>query len=90
MRTEAVDGPGAARAPAQWARLASPLTLGEQGPLVAAGIPAVQLSVSGERRRRPPTRVPGRLQAFGRAALRALTALDDAPVLRRATPVATS
>src|SRR6476469_515621 len=83
VRKEASTNPGGARARAQWIRLASGLTTGEQGPLVAADIPAVQLSVSGERP--PPASdaiVPGRTQAFGRAALRALTALDNAPALR--------
>jgi hypothetical protein len=83
VRKEASTNPGGARARAQWVRLASGLTTGEQGPLVAADIPAVQLSVSGERP--PPASdaiVPGRTQAFGRAALRALTALDNAPSLR--------
>ena len=82
VRKEASTNPGGARARAQWIRLASGLTTGEQGPLVAAGIPTVQLSVSGERP--PPASdaiVPGRTQAFGRAALRALTALDNAPAL---------
>ena len=83
VRKEASTNPGGARARSQWIRLSSGLTTGEQGPLVAAGLPAVQLSVSGER---PPGAsdpiVPGRTQAFGRAALRALTALDNAPALR--------
>ena len=39
----------AARATTQWARLAFPVTVGEQGPLVGAGLPAALLSVSGER-----------------------------------------
>ena len=82
VRKEASPNPGGDRARSQWIRLASGLTTGEQGPLVAAGLPAVQLSVSGERP--PPASdaiVPGRTQAFGRAALRALTALDNAPAL---------
>src|SRR6185312_8784683 len=58
--------------------------VGEQGPLVAADLPAALLSVSGERS--PPAddpivRNPPRLQPFGRAALRTLTALDNAPTL---------
>jgi hypothetical protein len=86
VRREAHTNPGGARARSQWVRLASGLTTGEQGPLIEAGLPAVQLSVSGER---PPPAgdplVPGRTQAFGRAALRALTALDNAPDLHDPT-----
>ncbi|MGZ4269593.1 MAG: M28 family peptidase [Solirubrobacteraceae bacterium] len=86
VRREAGTNPGGARARSQWVRLATGLTTGEQGPLVAAGLPAVQVSVSGERP--PPARDPivaGRMQAFGRGALRALTALDNAPDLPTGT-----
>jgi hypothetical protein len=83
VRKEAATNPGGLRARAQWVRLATGLTTGEQGPLVEQGLRAVQLSVSGER---PPPAddpvVPGRTQAFGRAALRAITALDNGPDLR--------
>jgi hypothetical protein len=82
VRAEADTNPGGARAPSQWARLAFPVTLSEQGPLVAADLPAALLSVGGER---PPRAddpvVPSRMQSFGRAALRTLTALDNAPDL---------
>jgi peptidase M28-like protein len=82
VRKEANTNPGGSRAPSQWARLAFPVTVGEQGPLVAADRAAALLSVSGERS--PGSGDPviqGRLQAFGRAALRSLTALDNAPDL---------
>jgi hypothetical protein len=82
VRKEAGTNPGGARATSQWARLAFPVTLGEQGPLVAADLPTTLLSVGGERP--PPAMdriVPKRLQAFGRAALRTLTALDNTPTL---------
>jgi hypothetical protein len=82
VRKEAGTNPGGARATSQWARLAFPVTVGEQGPLVAADRPAALLSVSGERA--PAAADPvslRRLMAFGRAALRALTALDNAPDL---------
>ncbi len=82
VRKEAGTNPGGARARTQWVRLATGLTTGEQGPLVAGGLRAVQLSVAGERP--PPANdriVPGRTQAFGRAALRSITALDNAPDL---------
>jgi hypothetical protein len=82
VRRELSASPGEARTRAQFVRLAGGLTTGEQGPLVAAGLGAVQMSVSGERP--PPATdriVRGRTQAFGRAALRAITALDNAPTL---------
>jgi hypothetical protein len=89
VRKEAGTNPGGARATSQWARLAFPVTVGEQGPLVAADLPTALMSVSGERS--PPAadpivRNPPRLQPFGRAALRTLTALDNAPTLARARP----
>jgi peptidase M28-like protein len=82
VRAEADTNPGGARATSQWARLAFGATVSEQGPLVAAGLPAALLSVGGERP--PPADDPivsERMQSFGRAALRALTALDNAPDL---------
>jgi hypothetical protein len=82
VRKEAGTNPGGARATSQWARLAFPVTLGEQGPLVADDLPAALMSVAGER---PPPAddaiVRDRLQSFGRAALRTLTALDNAHTL---------
>jgi hypothetical protein len=85
VRKEAGTNPGGARATSQWARLAFPVTVGEQGPLVAADLPTALLSVSGER---PPPAGdpivrgdPPRIQPFGRAALRTLTALDNTPTL---------
>jgi Peptidase family M28 len=69
--------PGGARPGVQLARLAFPLTLGEQGPFVARGTGAVLLSASGERA--PAADAPvsaARLAAFGRAALRSVSALD--------------
>jgi hypothetical protein len=82
VRKEAGTNPGGARATSQWARLAFPVTVGEQGPLVAADLPTALMSIGGER---PPPAgdriVRKRLQAFGRAALRTLTALDNTPTL---------
>jgi hypothetical protein len=82
VRAEADTNPGGARATSQWARLAFGVTVSEQGPLVAADLRAALLSVGGERP--PPANDPivsDRMQSFGRAALRALTALDNAPDL---------
>lgn len=66
----------------QFARLAFPLATGPQAPFVGAGVPAVLVSASGERP--PAADAPvsvERLGGFGRAALRALTALDGGPPL---------
>jgi hypothetical protein len=69
---------GGPRAVTQWARMALPLTVGEQGALGRAGLPAVLLSASGERTPAPSARVSQEtLQRFGRAALRAVQALDS-------------
>ena len=79
VRTEVGSTPGGTRAAAQWARRALPLTVSEQGEVNRAGLPAVLLQATGERGPRPgePTS-RARLDAFGRAALRAVTALDRA------------
>jgi hypothetical protein len=62
---------------AQWARLAVPLTVSEQGEVVPQQLPAVLLSASGERGPGAERAVTEfRLNSFGRAALRAITALD--------------
>ena len=80
VREEIGAPPGAASLPAQLARLAFPLTLGEQGGAGAARLPAVLLAADGERGPGAEQRVvPGRLRDFGRAALRTITALDEAP-----------
>lgn len=71
----------------QLAHLAFPLTVGEQGVLNAAGIPAVLLQVSGEDGPAAFGSDPvgaERLEAFGRAALSAVDALDTAPDVTRA------
>jgi Peptidase family M28 len=61
----------------QWTRLAVPLTVGEQGEVVPQQLPAVLLSASGERGPGAERAVTEfRLSSFGRAALRAITALD--------------
>jgi Peptidase family M28 len=72
--------PGAPSVFGQFAHLVVPLAVGEQGVLNAAGLPAVLVQVSGERG--PPQREPlsaDRLQAFGRAVLSSVDALDAAP-----------
>jgi hypothetical protein len=85
VREEAGRRPDDPSSFTQWTRIAFPGALGEQGPLIAAGLPAVLLSASGER---PPPAGGGRgaggarLSGFGRAALRSLVALDEGPDLR--------
>jgi hypothetical protein len=62
----------------QFARMAFPLTVGEQGEVAAAGLPAVLLSRSGERGPGGENRVsPAQLGQMGRAAVRSVTALDN-------------
>jgi hypothetical protein len=77
---EAGANPGAPSALGQLAQLTFPLTVGEQGPLNAAGIPSVLLQVSGER---GPSRLQPvsheRMEGSGRAVLSAVDALDKAP-----------
>ena len=77
---ETGSDPGAPSTIGQLAHLALPFTVGEQGPLDAAGIPAVLVQVSGER---GPSSRDGvsqeRLEAVGRGVLSAVAALDAAP-----------
>jgi hypothetical protein len=80
VRSEAGLRPGGAHLLAQFARLALPLTLSEQGPFNALGIPAVLLSRAGERAPAPGTPVTqGALVGLGRAALQTISALDAGP-----------
>jgi hypothetical protein len=72
--------PGAPSVAGQLAHLAFPLAVGEQGPLDARGLPSVLVQVSGERGPSPRDAVSAaRLEAFGRAVLSAVDALDTAP-----------
>jgi hypothetical protein len=72
--------PGSPGLADQVAHLAVPLTLGEQGPLNAAGIPAVLIQASPERGPAPSAPVSaGRLEALGSAALGTVDTLDAAP-----------
>ena len=83
VRAETGSRSGAPRALSQFARFAMPATFGEQGPLLASGLPAVLLSIGGDLP--PPADAPisrARLEAFGRAALRTVTVLDAAPASR--------
>lgn len=74
---------GAAKPPralSQAVRFALPGTYGEQGVLLASGLPAIALSIGGDHG--PAAGAPvsrERLTQLGRAALRTVTALDGAP-----------
>jgi hypothetical protein len=83
--------PGGPSTLGQLAHLAFPLTLGEQGVLDGAGIPAVLIQVSGEAGPASFARdrvSPERLEGFGRAILSAVDALDTAPEVPRAMQTA--
>jgi hypothetical protein len=62
----------------QFAHLAFPFTLSEQGPFAVHGYPAVLLSLSGERGPAPnaPTGGPTLVNSTGRAVLETISALD--------------
>lgn len=80
IRQEGGSDPGAPSAIGQLAHLAFPLTVGEQGPLNAAGIPAVLVQVSGEHGPSSSDRVSAtRLEGLGRSVLSAVDALDSGP-----------
>jgi len=83
VREEVGSEPSEEGALGQFVRLAHPLGLGAQGPLLAEGIEAIRISGSGELP--PPDDQRGledvsvdRLGQFGRSALRLVSALDAA------------
>jgi peptidase M28-like protein len=77
---ETGTNPGAPSALGQLAHLTFPLSVGEQGALDAAGIPAVLMQVSSERGPSARESVSlERLEGSGRAVLSAVDALDTAP-----------
>jgi hypothetical protein len=91
VRSETGQRAGPPRALSQFARFALPATFGEQGVLLARGLPATLLSIGGDRP--PPAGAPisrQRLEAFGRAALRTVTVLDGASAARPLSPEATT
>lgn len=68
---------GSTNLAAQFARLGVPLALGEQGPLLQAGIPAVLLSLSGNRDPSPREPVSqAHIDGLQNAVLQTLSALD--------------
>jgi hypothetical protein len=79
VRREVRSAPGGPRALGQWARRALPIAISDQAPVARAGLPAVLLSETGELG--PAADEPvdeDRLDAFGRAALGAIGAIDSA------------
>jgi hypothetical protein len=79
LKRQVARDPGQWGATAQWIRRALPLTLSEQGVVGAAGLPAVLISATGERRAAADAPVSEhRMVAFGRGVLRTLTAALDA------------
>ena len=80
LQAEIGGDPGSSRAIVQWMRFAAPGSLTEQGPLNDDGVPAVLVSATGERGPAADARLSqARLQAFGSAVLRAITAIDNGP-----------
>ncbi len=79
--------PGGSALPAQLAHLALPLTVGEQGPFDARGVPAVTLSLSGDHAAAPAEPVSAqRIGALGRTLTAAADALDSGPAIPSAEP----
>jgi hypothetical protein len=82
LQTQFGRSPGGTAPIDQIVRLAFPLTVGEQGPLGLAGLPAVLVQASGET---GPTAGDAvtmtRLQSFGQGVLRAINALDTGPAV---------
>ena len=91
LRADSGAGARQPRAMSQFVRLALPGAYGEQGVLLARGLPAVMLSVGGDRP--PAAGAPisrARVAQLGRAALRTVTALDAAPRDRPVSPQAST
>jgi hypothetical protein len=80
LRQETGRDPGSSHGLTQLARLAAPMTIGEQGAFARLGLPSLLIQVSGERGPSAGDRISvDRLQLYGRAALRSIFALDDNP-----------
>ncbi|MEI7889442.1 MAG: hypothetical protein WCI34_03940 [Actinomycetes bacterium] len=68
--------PGAPTSSSRLARLALPLTTGDQGQLLASGVPAVSVSSAGENALDGSATAGGQMDAFGRSLLRLAGVLD--------------
>src|SRR5579862_865674 len=84
---QAAIGSGGTSVFGQLAHLAFPLSISDQAPFGARGIPAVTLSLSGERGPGPNEAIagPAQLDAVGRAVLSTISALDAGPSLPAAS-----
>jgi Peptidase family M28 len=87
LNAQAARKPGGTTLAAQFARLAFPWTLTEQGPFGARGDPAVLISTSSERVPAPDEPVSHKqIGAFGRTVLQSINALDGGSEIPAATP----
>jgi len=80
--------PGGTAVSDQLGRLVFPLTVGEQGPFAANGLPAVLIQQSGEvgpSAGDPVSPTAVRFQEFGRGVLAAVDALDNGPTIAAPT-----
>jgi hypothetical protein len=85
LSSQASLSPGTTSLAGQFAHLALPLTIGEQGPFGGYGYPAVLLSLSGERGPRADEPVQGatRITAMGETVLSTISALEAGGSLPR-------
>jgi hypothetical protein len=80
LAAQAALRPGGTSLAGQFAHLAFPLTISEQGPFGPRGQPAVLLSLAGERGPSSNEATsPARITALGRTVLQSITALDGGP-----------
>jgi hypothetical protein len=82
LQSQLGRSPGGTAVSDQIARLVFPLTVGEQGPLNAAGLPAVLVQQSGEvgpSAGDPVSATATRFAEFGRGVLASVDALDNGP-----------
>ncbi|MDQ6728983.1 MAG: hypothetical protein M3022_01420 [Actinomycetota bacterium] len=88
LRTQASIGPTGTSLFGQYLHLAFPLTLSEQAPFGDLGVPAVLVSLTGERGPAPASAVAGadQLTAVGRGVLATLSALDSGAPVPTASP----
>jgi hypothetical protein len=88
LGSQAALAGGATSLGGQFAHLAFPLTISQQGPFGARGYPAVTLSMSGERGPSPTAAVGDQalVQSLGRSVLQTISALDSGPRLPAASP----
>ncbi len=88
LRSQASIGPTGTSLFGQYLHLAFPLTLSEQAPFGDLGVPAVLVSLSGERGS-PPSGALGRvdqLTALGRGVLATISALDSGAAVPASSP----